>query len=124
MNVLLVRHGETTWNREGRYQGRTDIPLSLKELIKLRASMLNGCAYCIEMHAEVAMKHGDSPQRLLALAAPLFALVLMGYVVMRLSGWTAEVAESLSKFVFVVALPAMMFVLRIWSSSLVLPWST
>ncbi len=28
MNVLLVRHGETSWNREGRYQGRTDIPLS------------------------------------------------------------------------------------------------
>jgi len=28
MNVLLVRHGETTWNREGRYQGRTDIALS------------------------------------------------------------------------------------------------
>ena len=28
MNVLLVRHGETPWNREGRYQGRTDVPLS------------------------------------------------------------------------------------------------
>ena len=28
MNVLLVRHGETPWNREGRYQGRTDITLS------------------------------------------------------------------------------------------------
>lgn len=28
MNLLLVRHGETTWNREGRYQGRTDTPLS------------------------------------------------------------------------------------------------
>jgi len=28
MNVLLVRHGETPWNREGRYQGRTDIALS------------------------------------------------------------------------------------------------
>ena len=58
------------------YLGGTDIPLSLKELIKLRASMLNGCAYCIEMHTEVAMKHGDSPQRLLALSAwresPLF----------------------------------------------------
>jgi len=28
MNILLVRHGETEWNREGRYQGRTDVPLS------------------------------------------------------------------------------------------------
>ena len=58
------------------YLGGTDIPLSLKELIKLRASMLNGCAYCNEMHAEVAMKHRDSPQRLLPLPAwresPLF----------------------------------------------------
>lgn len=28
MHILLVRHGETPWNREGRYQGRTDTPLS------------------------------------------------------------------------------------------------
>jgi probable phosphoglycerate mutase len=28
MNILLVRHGETPWNREGRYQGRTDVALS------------------------------------------------------------------------------------------------
>jgi probable phosphoglycerate mutase len=28
MYILLVRHGETSWNREGRYQGRTDVPLS------------------------------------------------------------------------------------------------
>lgn len=28
MRVLLVRHGETPWNAEGRYQGQIDIPLS------------------------------------------------------------------------------------------------
>lgn len=28
MNILLARHGETPWNRDGRYQGHTDIALS------------------------------------------------------------------------------------------------
>jgi probable phosphoglycerate mutase len=37
MNILLVRHGETTWNREGRYQGRTDIPLSETGQLQVRA---------------------------------------------------------------------------------------
>jgi phosphoserine phosphatase len=37
MNILLVRHGETPWNREGRYQGRTDIALSEEGLAQVRA---------------------------------------------------------------------------------------
>ncbi len=37
MNVLLVRHGETPWNRDGRYQGRTDIPLSPDGEAQVRA---------------------------------------------------------------------------------------
>ncbi len=37
MNILLVRHGETTWNREGRYQGHTDIPLSETGQAQVRA---------------------------------------------------------------------------------------
>jgi probable phosphoglycerate mutase len=37
MNILLVRHGETPWNREGRYQGRTDIPLSEAGQTQVRA---------------------------------------------------------------------------------------
>lgn len=36
MNLLLVRHGETAWNREGRYQGRTDIPLSADGEVQVR----------------------------------------------------------------------------------------
>ena len=37
MNILLARHGETLWNREGRYQGRTDIPLSPEGEAQARA---------------------------------------------------------------------------------------
>src|SRR3954470_19573703 len=37
MNLLLVRHGETAWNREGRYQGRTDVPLSSDGEAQVRA---------------------------------------------------------------------------------------
>jgi probable phosphoglycerate mutase len=37
MNLLLVRHGETPWNREGRYQGRTDVLLSEEGLAQARA---------------------------------------------------------------------------------------
>ncbi|HLL22897.1 MAG TPA: histidine phosphatase family protein [Kofleriaceae bacterium] len=37
MNILLVRHGETAWNREGRYQGRTDVPLSPTGEAQVRA---------------------------------------------------------------------------------------
>ncbi|HEX5414498.1 MAG TPA: carboxymuconolactone decarboxylase family protein [Chloroflexota bacterium] len=42
---------------------------SLVELVKLRASQLNGCAYCIDMHTKDARAHGESEQRLYALTA-------------------------------------------------------
>jgi AhpD family alkylhydroperoxidase len=41
----------------------------LRELVKLRASILNGCAYCIDMHSKDARKLGESEQRLYAVAA-------------------------------------------------------
>jgi AhpD family alkylhydroperoxidase len=41
----------------------------LRELVNLRASILNGCAYCIDMHTKVARRAGESEQRLHALAA-------------------------------------------------------
>jgi AhpD family alkylhydroperoxidase len=41
----------------------------LRELVKLRASILNGCAYCIDMHTKDARKAGESEQRLYAIAA-------------------------------------------------------
>jgi AhpD family alkylhydroperoxidase len=43
------------------------IDLTLYHLIKLRASQLNGCAYCLEMHTDEALRHGEKPERLTAL---------------------------------------------------------
>ena len=50
---------------------------SLIELVKMRASQLNGCAFCLDMHARDARKQGESEQRLYLLSAwresPLFS---------------------------------------------------
>jgi AhpD family alkylhydroperoxidase len=41
----------------------------LKELVRIRASQLNGCVYCIDMHTTDARIGGDSEQRLYGLSA-------------------------------------------------------
>lgn len=38
-----------------------------KELIKIRASQINGCAFCLDMHAKDAIKYGENPQRIFIL---------------------------------------------------------
>lgn len=42
---------------------------SLLELVKLRASQINGCAYCIDMHTRDARAQGEHEQRLYAVVA-------------------------------------------------------
>src|SRR5580692_3144368 len=42
---------------------------SLRELVKIRASQLNGCAYCIDMHWKDARVLGETEQRLYGLSA-------------------------------------------------------
>ena len=53
---------------EGYLQG-TGLEAQLLELVKLRASLLNGCAFCIDMHSKDARALGEREQRLYALAA-------------------------------------------------------
>ncbi|MDR0793565.1 MAG: carboxymuconolactone decarboxylase family protein, partial [Chitinophagaceae bacterium] len=59
------------------YLSATDLNLQLRELIKIRASQINKCAYCIEMHTKIAREAGESEQRIYALPAweesPLFS---------------------------------------------------
>jgi AhpD family alkylhydroperoxidase len=49
------------------YLASCGLESSLKELVKLRASQLNGCAYCVDMHSLDARAKGETEQRLYAL---------------------------------------------------------
>jgi len=40
-----------------------------QELIKIRASQINGCAFCMSIHSKEALKHGENPKRLYVLSA-------------------------------------------------------
>ena len=48
---------------------RAKLDPRLRELIRIRASQLNGCAYCIDMHTKDARAIGETEQRLYGLAA-------------------------------------------------------
>ena len=51
------------------YLESTSVDKALVELIKIRASQLNGCGYCTQMHVEIARNLGESEQRIDALSA-------------------------------------------------------
>jgi AhpD family alkylhydroperoxidase len=48
---------------------RSGLEPSLIELVKIRASQLNGCAFCLDMHTKDARAHGETEQRIYALTA-------------------------------------------------------
>jgi AhpD family alkylhydroperoxidase len=59
-----------------RYVRECGLDRRLLELIKLRASQVNGCAYCVDMHTKDARANGETEQRLYAVVvwreAPFF----------------------------------------------------
>jgi AhpD family alkylhydroperoxidase len=48
---------------------KVDFDPKLRELVRIRASQLNGCAYCIDMHTKDARAIGETEQRIYALPA-------------------------------------------------------
>ena len=48
---------------------RTGLEQSLLELVKMRASQINGCGYCLDMHSKDARAAGETEQRLYLLSA-------------------------------------------------------
>jgi AhpD family alkylhydroperoxidase len=59
-----------------RYVRQCGLERGLLELIKLRASQINGCAYCVDMHTKDVRVNGETEQRLYAVVvwreAPFF----------------------------------------------------
>lgn len=51
------------------YLSQCSISKTTKELIKIRASQINGCAFCINIHAQDAIKNGETNQRIFLLNA-------------------------------------------------------
>jgi AhpD family alkylhydroperoxidase len=60
-----LSHLDTTTTRE---LDRVGFPVALRELVRLRASQLNGCSYCVDSHSSDALTAGESVQRLMAVA--------------------------------------------------------
>lgn len=51
------------------YLSKASMYKTTKELIKIRASQINGCAYCINIHTQDAIKNGETNQRIFLLNA-------------------------------------------------------
>src|ERR1700722_11801377 len=48
---------------------KVDFDVRLRELVRIRASQLNGCAFCLDMHTKDARAAGETEQRIYALSA-------------------------------------------------------
>ena len=60
----LSAEGWKRLSRLSRYCHDCDLDEQLMELVKLRASQINGCAHCVNMHVDILRKNGESEERL------------------------------------------------------------
>jgi AhpD family alkylhydroperoxidase len=65
----IVPNGYQAISALQKYVDASGVEKSLLELVRLRASQINGCAYCIDMHTKDARAAGETEQRLYLLSA-------------------------------------------------------
>ncbi|MCZ2075703.1 MAG: carboxymuconolactone decarboxylase family protein [Bryobacterales bacterium] len=74
--TLAPEAARAMWEVE-HYVRRCGLETSLLELVRLRASQINGCAFCVDMHTKDARAAGETEQRLYAVSvweeAPFFS---------------------------------------------------
>jgi AhpD family alkylhydroperoxidase len=82
----VIKHRLDVWEEEPLYWElvskidkrlyQSTLPKNLIEIIKIRVSQMNKCAYCIDYHTRDALQHGEASRRIFALSAwqesPLF----------------------------------------------------
>jgi AhpD family alkylhydroperoxidase len=56
-------------NSAGKVVSESSLPKATQELVKIRASQINGCGFCLDMHTKDALAAGEDQQRLLMVAA-------------------------------------------------------
>lgn len=61
----LLKH----FNSAGKVIADTTLPAATQELVKIRASQINGCGFCTDMHTKDAAEAGETAQRLHLVAA-------------------------------------------------------
>ncbi|WP_030342071.1 carboxymuconolactone decarboxylase family protein [Streptomyces sp. NRRL S-1022] len=57
------------FNAAGKVIAESTLPAATQELVKLRASQINGCGFCTDMHTKDALHHGETQTRLNLVAA-------------------------------------------------------
>jgi AhpD family alkylhydroperoxidase len=65
----VVAHGKAAYAAMSRVEERIELDPTLRELVRLRASQLNACAFCLDMHWAEAKAAGESDLRLAQLPA-------------------------------------------------------
>ena len=69
LRMSVARAAREPYRALNALDGTIALDPPLRDLVCLRASILNGCAYCVDMHTKDARKRGETEQRLYAVAA-------------------------------------------------------
>jgi len=64
----LSAYAEAAYRAMCRLDGAIDFDPTIGELVRVRASMINGCAYCVDAHTKDARAKGETEQRLYSIA--------------------------------------------------------
>lgn len=60
---------EAAYSALGHFDRAIELDETIRDLVKIRTSVLNGCAFCVDLHSQEARKNGESERRINAATA-------------------------------------------------------